>query len=277
MINTQLNYMSILTGSRAGDDIFSYVNKKAEIPAKSVHQSMQKDLLDRRQEIADSNSIQRDMRAFKNAVDNATSLQEALSDPTVHKIMSAIYEVDILSKSPAQFARIMSTDPDDPNSLLGRTRDKGMIAMGKDFGLAGDPLALMRDAEYQDAIKNTIVSIEFETVAGRTSQAAADAFYFERKAGELKEPLDILANPRIRDLVYTALGFTDQDKAKPLAQQVAKLQGAIDFDSFQNDAQVREFAVQFLNQNDRQQGSTNSALAILGASGTNGGLVNILS
>ena len=275
MINSQLNYMSILTGGLKQDDVFSYINVKPSVPAKSVHQSMQADQLETREEIAASAQVQRDMRAFREAVANAETLEEALADPTVHKVMSSIYEVEILLQAPDQFAKVMMTDPEDPASLLGRTRDKGMIAMGKDFAAAGDALGLLQDAEYQEAIENSVISIKFEEAAARTSQAAADAFYFERKASTVESPMDILANPRLRDVVYGALGLTDQDKARPIEEQYAKLAGALDFEGLVNDDYyVRDIAISYLNNNDRQQSPDNSALSILGGGG---GLVNILS
>ncbi|WP_181905381.1 DUF1217 domain-containing protein [Aestuariispira insulae] len=275
MINTQLNYLSILTGGLKQDDVFSYVNAKTSVPAKSVHQSLVADQLEKREEIAASSQVKRDMRAFREAVAKADNLEQALADPTVHKVMSSIYEVEILQQSPDRFAKIMMTDPDDPTSLLGRTRDKGLIAMGKDFKAAGDTLGLLKDTEYQEAIENSVVSIQFEAAAALTSPAAADAFYFERKASTVDTPMDILANPRLRDVVYGALGFSDRDKALPIEEQYLKLAGALDFQALEeNDHYVRDIAVTYLNNMDRQQSPDTGALSILGGGG---GLVNILS
>lgn len=276
-MNVTMPSLATLLGGQNQSPLFGALNNKPAISAKLAHQSLATQKDEEREAIASTGKVDRDMSAFKRAVGEAKTLTEALSDPTVHRLLSDIYEIDILGGNSGRFADIVSSDPDDPTSLAARSRDKGMIALAEDLKLAGDGLGLLRDDAFREAIEETLVSIEFEAKAQEVNPAAADAFYFERNAAGLGNAMDVLSNARLRDVAFGAFNIPDSYKSRPIAEQAAALEDKLDFEKLQDSDYVKELSVNYLNAVDRQQPVGKPSLAtMLQPSGT-GALFNTLA
>ncbi|WP_259782523.1 DUF1217 domain-containing protein [Aestuariispira ectoiniformans] len=276
-MNVTMPSLAVLLGGQNQSPLFNSLNNKPAISAKLAHDSLATQKDEKQSAIATAGKVERDMAAFKRAVGNATTLEEALSDPTVHRMLSQVYEIDILSNNSERFAQIVSTNPDDPTSLAARSRDKGMIALAEDLQRVDNGLGLLQDETFQNAIQDTVVSVEFEAKAADVNPAAANAFYFERNAAGLETPMDVLSNSRIRDVVFGALDLPDSYKSQPIAKQAAVLAEKLDFTKMQDPDYIKELSVNYLNTIDRQQPVGKPSLAtILQPSGT-GALFNTLA
>lgn len=276
-MNVTMPSLAVLLGGQNQSPLFNSLNNKPAISAKLAHESLATQREEERTAIASAGKVDREMAAFTRVADNAGTLQDALSDPTVHRALSKVYEIDILGGNAQRFAEIVSSDPDDPTSLAARSRDKGMIELAEDLKLSGDGLGLLRDEAFQNAVQESLVSIEFEAKAAEVNPAAGDAFYFERHAAGIEGPMDILSNARLRDVAFGALNVPDNYKSRPIAEQAAVLEDKLDFSRMQDLEYVKELSVSYLNAVDRQQPVGKPSLAtILQPSGT-GALFNTLA
>lgn len=276
-MNVTMPSLAILLGGQNQSPLFNSVASKPAISAKLAHQSLTTQQDQERDAIALAGKVEREMSTFKRVASEAGTLQELLSDSTAHRVLAAVYEIDILGGNSDRFAQIVASDPDDPTSLVAQSRNKGMINLAEDLKLADDGLGLLQDEQFQAAIQETLVAIEFETKAGSVNPAAADAFYFERKAAGVEGAMDILANKRLRDVAFGALNLPEGYKSRPLFEQAAILQDKLDFTKLQDSDYVKELSIDYLNAIDRQQPVGKPSLAtILQPSGT-GALFNTLA
>lgn len=260
--------LAAILGQQDQNSLFGAVNRKTSLPASLAHKSLATKEAEQREEIAATGKVSRDMDAFRAAVAEAGSLEEALAKPAVHGALSSVYEIDILGKAPDRFAQMASSDPDDATSPAAKSRDTGMIRLAEDLKKSGDGLGLLKDADYLKALEDTLVSIEFETRAQAVSPEAADAFYFERKAPSLEGPMDILANPRVRDVVYGALGLGDDVKSQSVSKQAAVLGERLDFSKLTDADYVKQLSVDFINATERTNAQPSLAALLNGGAGS---------
>lgn len=269
--------LAILLAGQDQNSLFSSINNKPAVSAKLTHQSLSSKEAEEKQAIASKSSVERQLDNFDKAVANATTLEEALSDPTVHKVLTKIYEVKILSGNSDRFANLAASDPEDSTSEAARSRDRGIIKLATDLTKSGDGLGLLKDAEYLSSLKDHLVSIEFEEKARAINPAAGDAFYFERKSAGLTRALDILADSATRDVVFGALKFPDSYKSQSLEFQIQKLDEKLDYSDFQDMDYVKSMSVDYLNGLALTQATGKpSLLSILQSSGT-GSLFDVIT
>lgn len=269
--------LAILLGGQDQNSLFNSISNKPAVSAKLTHQSLSSKEAEEKQAIASRSSIERQLENFDKAVANATTLEEALSDPTVHKVLTKIYEIKILSGNSDRFATLAASDGTDPASEAAMSRDRGIISLATDLEKSGDGLGLLKDADYLSSLQDHLVSIEFEEKARAINPAAGDAFYFERKSAGLKSGIDILADSATRDVVFGALRIPDSYKSQSLEVQIQKLDEKLDYEKFQDMDFVKSMSVDYLNgiANTQATGKP-SLMSILQSSGT-GGLFDVLT
>ncbi|MTI09804.1 DUF1217 domain-containing protein [Curvivirga aplysinae] len=271
--------LAILLSNGSSNPLFGAMQNKPVVPAKATHTSMAAKQMEERQELENRHGIDRKMEAFKTAAANAKTLEEALADPTIHKALTDVYEIKILSANADRFADVAASDPEKPGSAVLQSSDRGLIKLAQDLSKSSDGLAFLQDPEYQQSIKDILVSIEFEEKAATSNPAAGNAFYFERQSLTIESGMDILASARIRDVVYGALKIPDSMKSRPIAEQQAALDAKLNYDDFQDAGYVRDLATKYLDNTDIAAPIQKpNAMSILygGNSGT-GAIFNLLS
>ncbi|MDX1736595.1 MAG: DUF1217 domain-containing protein [Alphaproteobacteria bacterium] len=277
-MDIQASSLALILGQNNQNSLLNAVTKKATVSPKLAHQSMTVKEVEQRDILSQKDSIERSFRAFNKALENANSVEDALADPDIHRMLNQVYEIKILSGNHERFAKVAASDPDDPNSESSRSRDRGLIKLAQDIQKSGDGLGLLKDKDFQEGLRDVLVSIDFEANAREVNPAAADAFYFERKSVDINNAWDILSSGKVRDVVFGALNIPDQYKSRPLQEQVALLDSKLDYDKFKDISYVKQLSVDHLTRLEYSQPSGKpNPMAILNTGRGTGALFDLMS
>lgn len=253
--NAHTGGLSILLSHASGSPLETLLSSrgKSNVSASITHKAYENDESKQKTEYADSPAFKARMQRFQDAVVNASSAQEALSNPAVASVLQEAYEIDILTASPEKFAKIVSTDVNDPSSAVRQSRNLKLQELSLALDVTNHGADVLKAPAFQKNVAKRLIGLDFEKKAASINPAAGDAFYFERKIPDVHTAADILVNPRLRDVAFKALGIPDSMKAQYPDEQKAAIESKLDFSRLKDLDYVRNLATTYLGAVDRAQ------------------------
>ncbi|HEV7257043.1 MAG TPA: DUF1217 domain-containing protein [Bosea sp. (in: a-proteobacteria)] len=103
---------------------------------------------------------------------------------------------------------------------------------------------------------------QMELDAGASNESVRLALYFQRKAPDITDPFQIMADPALLKVVQTALGLPKEVGAIDLDQQAEIYKKRIDFADFKDPVKLQAFISRFTALADAQNGSSVAASAV---------------
>ena len=103
---------------------------------------------------------------------------------------------------------------------------------------------------------------KMELDAGASNESVRLALYFQRKAPDITDPYQIMADPALLKVVQTALGLPKEIGAIDLDKQAEIYTSRIDFKDFKDPVKLQSFITRFTALADSQNGSAAAAGAI---------------
>jgi len=149
----------------------------------------------------------RDITAFRTAVAKATSIEQALSDPRVMKVLLTANGLADQLAYPALARKVLLSDRADPASLVNRLADSRWNAVVKAFDFATQGLSGLKDPVTQAKLTDGYVEVSWRKGLEKTTPGLADALDFRERAANFKDAIAILGDPVVRRVVTTALGI----------------------------------------------------------------------
>jgi hypothetical protein len=161
----------------------------------------------------------RDVAAFRKAIDKATTIEQALSDPRVMKVLLTANGLDDKLAYPALAKKVLLSDPTDPKSLVNRLGDARWSAVVKAFDFANKGLSALQDPATQATLTNGFVEVSWRKGLEKTTPGLADALDFRERAATFKDAIGILGDPVLRRVITTALGIPQEIAFQELPAQ----------------------------------------------------------
>jgi len=103
---------------------------------------------------------------------------------------------------------------------------------------------------------------QLELDAGASNENLRLALYFQRKAPDITDPYQIMADPALLKVVQTALGLPSEMGAIDIDKQAQIYKDRIDFADFKDPAKLQSFLSRFATLADFQSGSSSAASAV---------------
>ena len=133
----------------------------------------------------------------------------------------------------------------DPNSLANKQENKAFAQFVAAFNFAEHG---SKTTTYRTAIEGTIDKFtrqKLEENAGEQNEGVRLALYFERKAPTIQNAFQILADPALAKVAFTALGLPSSFASANIDKQAAFLESKIDFADLQDAAGLDKFMKRF--------------------------------
>jgi Protein of unknown function (DUF1217) len=200
--------------------------------------------------------------AFKTAVASSTSIQTALSNPDVQKVLLTANGLSNYIGDTVLVQTAMLSDPTDPTSLASQMSDPTLLGAVQTYNFAKNGLAELQNPKIVVTLTNADAEVLWRQSLDQATPGLANALTFLGQASSIKSASDILGNVTNFDVITTALGIPQQIVNQDSSAQVSAITSRLDFAKLQDPHYVTSLTDQYLltmqEQNQSSSGSGSS-------------------
>lgn len=184
--------------------------------------------------------------AFKTAVANATSIQTALLNPNVQKVLLTANGLSSYIGETALVQKVLLSDPKDPNSLVNKMANNSLLTTVQTYDFAKKGLAELQNPQVIAALSNAYAAVEWRQGLDQATPGLANALTFLSQASSIKSTDDVLGNYTNFEVVTTALGIPQTVVFQTPEAQAAAISTHLDIPKLQNRNYVTSLTDQYL-------------------------------
>jgi len=190
--------------------------------------------------------VARDIAAFQKAVTGATSLQSALTNPAVMKVLLTANNLSNYIQYPALAQKALMSDPSVSNSLVNQLGDQALLSATQTYDFAKNGLKELQNPKVMSAIANAYTEILWRQSLDAATPGLSNALTFLGQAKSIKSVDGILGDPTNRAVVLTALGIPEQIAFQSLTAQEQAVSSRVKIADFQKPSYVTSLTDQYL-------------------------------
>jgi hypothetical protein len=190
---------------------------------------------------------------YMSAIGKVESVDELIADPRLVSYLATAYGLTAEPLSADLLRNVLTSDPFDRNSFVGRLTNKGFRDLAAAFNFNADG-SIARAPEAQAQTRGEIIRVADLYLRAAVQATAAGgnprlplSLYFSRKAQIIDSPFDILSDRALFDVTRTALGLPDTMADASTDAQAAILNRLLNFGDFRDPETVQQFLTQFTN------------------------------
>ncbi|MDD2877264.1 MAG: DUF1217 domain-containing protein [Acidiphilium sp.] len=207
-------------------------------------------------------AVERNITAFTTAVQNAKSVTQLLSNPTVLTVLLTANGLGSESYYPALAQKALMSNPSDPNSLANQlaSSNSQWLSTAQTYQFATKGLSIIQNPKAISTITNGYAEVLWRQSLDQQTPGLSDALYFIQNAKNFTSADQILGDAVMRSVVTTALGIPQQLAYQPLAAQQQAITNQLTIEDLQKPQFVQSFADRFLavTQSTAQSGAASS-------------------
>jgi hypothetical protein len=206
---------------------------------------------------------------YKEAIGRVTQGAQLLADPMLIGYALDSFGLSVPAEPRNFLQQLFSSDLSDPDSFANTLVDKRFAQLVASYNFAPDGSILLQPdnaIQSKRSIMNTTelyLRQTLEKQAGEENAGVRLALYFQRKAPEMMSYFDILADPALQEVVFTALGIPKEMAQSDIDRQVAFLRTRFELDEFKDPEQLNRFLVRFAGLYDLDNDTTPSLVTAL--------------
>ena len=188
---------------------------------------------------------QRDTEYYLENITKVRSIEEFVKDDRLFRYAMKAHGLEDMSYAKAFMVKAMKEGIDNPDSFANKLTDKRYYEFVETFNFErhGETTTVFTRAQQGTVDKYLRQSLEED--AGRQNEGVRLALYFERKAGEITNFYEVLADPALSRVVRTALGLPDSFAAANIDRQVKLFEERLDIADFQDPEALGDFLKRF--------------------------------
>ena len=190
--------------------------------------------------------VQQAIKAFTQAVNNATSVTQLLSNPAVmHVLLTANNMQDQIGYT-ALATQALTSKLSDPNSLVNKLTDTRWQTLAKSYNFATNGLSAIQNPTAIASIANAYAQATWQSNQDSVTPGLSNALAFKSQAAGITSVAQILGNMTVRTVVTTALGIPPQIAFQDMGAQTQAIASRLDVTKLQDPKFVDSLAVQYL-------------------------------
>ena len=175
----------------------------------------------------------RDIISFTKAVAKATTIRQALDNPTVLKVFLTANGLSDQIPYAALAKKVLLSDPSDPKSLVNRLADRRWTAVVKTFQFATQGIAPLKDPKIQATLTDGYAEVAWRRGLETNTPGLSDVLDIRVRAKTFSNAIQILGDPVMRRVVTTALGIPREIAFQELPAQERAITTRLDLKRLQ--------------------------------------------
>ncbi|MEO1042476.1 MAG: DUF1217 domain-containing protein [Pseudomonadota bacterium] len=196
-----------------------------------------------------ASEVDRETEYFRDKIGQVTSVDDLMEDFRLYQYALTAFDLSDTLDQKAIIERVLSESTSDPEALANKLSDDRFTEMAEafDFFLLGT--FNLTNPEFIDEVTERYRVVRSEEAEGETNQGVRLASYFLRNADEIENWYEVLADPPLREVVFTTLGIPEEVQASDVDQLVVDLERRFAVADLQDpeerDRFVQRFAIQY--------------------------------
>lgn len=195
--------------------------------------------------VAADPSVERQTDYYRENIRNIKSIDEFLGDDTIYRYAMKAMGLEDMIYAKAFMRKVLSEGVGEESSFANRLADTRYKAFAETFNFEKLGAATTSFSRTQEGIVDKFMRQTLEIWEGDKNQGVRLALYFERRAADITNPYDILADPALAETVYTALGLPSEFGLSDIDKQAAYLEERIEFDKLSDGVYLSKFLSRF--------------------------------
>lgn len=202
--------------------------------------------------------------AFKTAVANATSIQNALLNPDVQQVLLTANGLSNYIGETALVQKVLLSDPSDPNSLVNQMNDPTFLSTVQTYNFAQNGLAELQNPQVVSTLANAYAEVQWRQGLDQATPGLANALTFLSQASSITSANDVLSNDTNFQVITTALGIPEDIVFQDQSAQESAITSKLDISQLQNRNYVTSLTDQYLltMQENNQSNSSSSGMSL---------------
>ena len=271
-----IDYSALLGGGSSASSLLSTILNGAGTPARTAAASnpivaLKLAQTNQTKDIAaeaKDPQVATDIAAFKKALSGAKTIQSALSNPAILKVLLTANGLGEQLAYTGLAAKALMSDPTDSKSLANQlsSTNAQWLAVAKTFNFAKNGLSALSSASVQGTLANGYAEVKWRESLDSSNPGMSNALTFLDQASSIKDVDQILGDSTNRDVVLTALNIPLQIAYQPLATQEQAIKSRLDISKLQDPKFVQTFVQRYLLNKDvsaTSSSTTSGALSLL--------------
>lgn len=188
----------------------------------------------------------RDIRAFTKALGKAKTVDQALSDPAVLKVLLTANGLADQLAYPALAKKVLLSDPADSKSLVNRLGNARWSSAVKTFDFAKNGLAALTSPTVVKTLTDGYTEVAWRNGLEKKIPGLADAIDFRERARTITSAIAVLGDSVMRRVVTTTLSIPKQIAFQEIDAQERAITARLDIKKLQDPKFVDGFSQRYL-------------------------------
>lgn len=224
--------------------------------------------------------VDRETEYFRNNIGQVTSVEDLMADFRLYRYALTAFDLSDTLDQRAIIEKVFSESTLSDESIANRLPDGRFLEMAEafDFFLLGT--FNLTDQSFVDDVAERYRVVRSEEAEGELNQGVRLASYFLRNADGIDSWFDVLADPPLREVVFTTLNIPTEVQATDVDRLAEELEQRFDIadlqDPEQRDRFLQRFAIQYDLAGNNVVGPSSAAVTIL-QSAVNFASLNLLA
>lgn len=250
----ECRYIGFNQGKRMLTTYTSYIQISADLP-RSIER------------VGDQPLVARETEYYQENISNIKSVDEFMADSRIYNYALKAHGLEDMSYAKAFIRKVLTEGIETDSSFANQLADKRYSALVETFNFFRNGESTTVFTKAQQGTVDKYLRQTLEENAGNDNEGVRLALYFQRKASEITEPYQILADTALATVVRTALSLPDQFALTDIDKQAELFTNSIDFTDFQDPEKLETFLQRFTSLWELSNPtSVNTASVLLGGS-----------
>lgn len=203
--------------------------------------------------------VARAITAFTTAVNNATSIQNALLNPDVQQVLLTANGLTSYIGETALVQKILLSDPTDPNSLVNQMGNSTWLSTVQTYNFAQNGLTELQNPQVMSTLTNAYAEVQWREGLDQATPGLSNALSFLSQASSITSAYDVLGNYTNFQVVTTALGIPQTIVFQDQSAQVSAINSHLNISKLQDRSYVTSLTDQYLLTMQEQNQSSSTA------------------
>ncbi len=191
-------------------------------------------------------AIQREIAAFTQAVQTATSPQQLLQNPTVLQVLLTANGLGAESSETALAQQALLSNVNDPNALVNQLSNTQWQAVAQTYDFANEGLSIIQNPTVIATITNGYAEVSWLSSLNETTPGLANALTFIQQASSITSVAQIVGNSLYDTVVNGALGIPEEIVDQSVQAQEQAISAKLDVSKLQDPSYVQTIADRYL-------------------------------
>ncbi|WP_027060088.1 DUF1217 domain-containing protein [Mesorhizobium loti] len=173
------------------------------------------------------------------------SVDDLMSNSRLYTYALAAYGLDSATEDKDLIKSVLQSKVSDPDSIANKQTNPAYagLALAFNFEANGENATTINAAQQPTVDMYLRQSLEED--AGKTNEGVRLALYFQRKAPDISNWYDVLADTALASVVRTALGLPDSFATADIDKQAQLFEQKLDISDFTDPAKLSKFLTRF--------------------------------